>query len=252
MAIRLATLRYERSVTGRVRLVRSWHVDTEEEIEAAAESTALGYLATGEIQAGNWDPQDINQGFQVDAYYEGLSAGYADGAERAVWAFRSGFEKEPIEKHPFIGYLIENYGGQEDPESGRVTFARKLTRSNTTQTESLLYAGLYDTQVTQDERPNPLYGLNESGWLSMSGVAVARFVTDDPGQLGGVGEIIDALPGNAPDFDIDPDRNWIKAPPVIDEIPQPDGQRRLYEVELQYLLSPKGGWPEAVYRFIEI
>lgn len=253
MAIRLATLSYDQEKkTGHVRLIRSFHVDSADEIESVIEPSVMGYFATGEIRATNWDPQDVSQGFQVDVSYEGAAKDVTTGIDDALWQFRPQFEKEPIEKHPHIDYLIENYGGQEDPETKRITFVRKLSRTTTSQVGSALYAGLHVTETNTTERDNPLYGLQESGWLSMSGIATAKFLTDDPAQLGGVGQIIDELPGNAPDYGIDEDRNWLKAPPLIDEIAQPAGEQRLHSVELQFLLSPKGGWPPAVYRFIDV
>jgi hypothetical protein len=257
MPARLANLQYDRDPkTGRVRIVRSWHVDTEDEIEAAPDAFVMGYGFTGELKAANWDPQDISQGFQVDAVYEGVALGYKQGIDKARWSFRPAFEKEPIEKLPQIGYLIQNYGGQEDPETHRVVFRRTLPRSGGQAAGSTSNAGLLQNGgqgAAGDEVPNPLYGLNESGWLSMSGYAVAKFITDDPSQLEGVGEIVDTLPGNAPDFGVGEDRNWLKAPPVIDEIPQAeDDGERLFDVELHLLLSPKGGWPPAVYRFIDV
>ena len=256
MSTRLAQQRYSRDPqTGRVRIVRSYHVDTEDEIESAPDATAMGYLFTGELEASNWDAEDVTQGFQVDATYEGLSLGYPDGVESAVWSFRPGFEKEPIEKHQHIAFLIDNYGGQEDPETHRVTFARTLSRETSQQTIGAAgqWGFSYETTAGTEERPNPLYGLDESGWLSMSGVAVCKFVARDASHLGGIGELIEALPGNAPDFGINDERNWIKAPPQIDEIPQgPEATDRLFDVELQFLLSPKGGWPPAVYQFIEV
>lgn len=254
MATRLATLNYSRDPkTGRVRVIKSFHVDTEDEIESAGDATAMGYRPTGEINARNWDPQDIDQGLQVDVHYEGLSADYGEGVEAAKWSFRPHWEKEPIEKHPKISYLIDNYGGTEDPETKRITFTRKLSRSSTkTVGTDNSSKGLYQQETTTKEVDNPAYGLNESGWLSMQGIAVARFTDSSASHLEGVGEIVDALPGNAPDFGIDEDRNWIKAPPIVDEIPQPAGEPRLFEIELQYMLSPKGGWPPAVYNFIDV
>lgn len=256
MAIRLSNHLYNRDPqTGRVRIVRSWHVDTEDEIESAPEARIMGYPFTGEINATNWDPQDISAGFQVDAVYEGLAAGYADGIEKAKWSFRPAFEKEPVEKLPQIASLIANYGGEEDPETGRVIFRRTLSRETSQQVigSAGIWGFEYATQAGSEETPNPLYGLNESGWLSMSGYAVAKFITSDASQLGGVGELVEALPGNAPDFGIGEDRNWLKAPPIIDEIPKAeDDGSRLFDVELHFLLSPKGGWPEAVYRFIDV
>lgn len=256
MAIKLANHQYSRDPqTGRVKIVRSWHVDTEDEIEDAPEAFVMGYAFTGELNASNWDPQDVSQGYQVDAHYEGLADKDPRGVEAAKWSFRPAFEKEPIEKHPRIQYLIDNYGGEEDPETHRVVFKRTLSRE--TSREAITAAGLFGasfgTQTSTEERPNPLYGLDESGWLSMSGYAVAKFVTDDPAQLDGVGEIVESLPGNAPDFGVGEGRDWIKAPPVIDEIPRADETaRRLFDVELHFLLSPKGGWPAAVYKFIDV
>lgn len=256
MAIRLANFTFNRDPkTGRVKIVRSWHVDEETEIEEAPDVSVMGYFWTGELNASNWDPNDITQGFQVDAIYEGLAANYTDGIEKAKWSFNPGFEKEPIEKHPDILYLIENYGGQEDADTGRVTFTKTLSREVTR--EGILSAGLFGfstQQVTStQERANPLYGLNESGWLSMYGTATAKFISTEADHLDKIGQIVEELPGNPPDFGIDADRNWLKVPPLIEEIPQSeDASERLFDITLNYLLSAKGGWPPAVYQFIDV
>jgi hypothetical protein len=67
-----------------------------------------------------------------------------------------------------------------------------------------------------------------------------------------VGTVYEDLPGNAPDYGVDGDRNWLKAPPQIDEIAESEDGERWYDITHSFLLSEKGGWPEEIYEFIDV
>jgi hypothetical protein len=100
---------------------------------------------------------------------------------------------------------------------------------------------------------NPLYGFNESGFITMGGIASARYVTSDiTSAMRGVGKVFNRLPGNAPDYGIEDDRNFIKMPPSINEVAREENGGRWHEIQHQFMLSDIGGWPAGVYKFIEV
>lgn len=257
MAVRLADYSRDRDDTGRLTITRSWHVDTEEEIDqVVADNPTYNGLGLKDDHAETWDPDTIEGGFRVDLRYEGVDSenGRID-PEDAKWNFDPAFEKEPVEKHHSVSYLIENYDGKEDPKTGRVTFPRLISRQKALSegAEFSRSAHWYEPGgESSEEVDNPLYGLNESGYIVMLGSASCRYNTTDPSQAQrGVGRLFDELPYNAPDYGIEDDRNWLKAPAQVEELEPVDGERWFAVTEI-YLLSEIGGWPPAVYKLIEV
>jgi len=256
MSIRLATFNRDTSEDGRRRVTRAWHCDLESEIDGVVSDHRF-YAGLSAItdRASNWDPDTIESGFRVEINYEGTdTTQYAPNVpERGRWSFRPSFEKEPMEKHPAIQRLIEFYDGEIDPETKRVSFPETFYRSDSGEApgrSNHWQAG--NTSGSSTLQENPLYGLSESGYLALTGIATVRYTTNGlSSALERLGEIYESLPYNAPGaFEID-GRNWLKAPPTIDELGKTDGEDS-YAVEETYLLSERGGWPAAVYDFIDL
>lgn len=260
MATRLANLDINQEKTGKVTIIKSWHVDTPAEVFSVIEATYLGYYRTGEVRARNWDANDLGQGLQVDVTFSGFNGedtSFDQAVEDAVWRLTPTFAREPMEKHPRILELARDFAGEEDPDTGRIRFPRLLP-DNTPGADAfrgLLGDGLIGTafDIADEElRKNPLYGMDESGWLSLQGQASRRYLTTDVSQvMRGIGQILAELPSGAPEFELEGDRNWLKMPPDVEEVVRENAGRRVYQVDEGYLLSPIGGWPEAVYEFIE-
>jgi len=256
MSIRLATTRVSSDDTGRLRIQRSWHVDTEDEIfTVASENVSYRGISRSSYDSENWDADTIEGGYRVNITFEGIDQEGPTRSERdnALWNFQPAFEKEPIEKHPAIDQLIDFYDGQIDPETKRVTFPEVYWRGTNSQgpSQSNHWQATGNNRGAANLEKNPLYGMDESGYLAMTGVATCRYNTTNPGQaMDGLGRVFERLPGNAPDYEVT-DRDWLKAPPSIDEIGDTDG-RRWFAVEERYMLSEKGGWPETVYDFIDL
>jgi hypothetical protein len=254
MSVRLAPTSVSSSDTGRLRIVRSWHVDTEDEIfDVVADNVSYrGLTRSPAYTAETWENDTIECGYRVELTFEGVDL--TNGRltpEYAKWDFDPSFEKEPIEKHPAIAFIIENYKGSVGAD-GRVVFPEKIERNRALGfSESLTHwQGGGKGNTTTYLVDNPLYGLNESGYLELGGVATARYNTTDPAQANrGIARIFDDLPHNAPDYGVEDGRNWLKAPSRINELEPVDGDR-WYAVEEIYLLSVEGGWPPAVYKLI--
>lgn len=256
--IRLADFQLSGERETGAKITRRWHVDTEDEIfECILVNTAYrGMLATGKITANVLTPDTIEAGFEVSIEFgsvEGFGPendGQEYGGEAAKWEFEPAFQQTAIEKNPDINELIENFAGEEDPQTHRVTFRRTLTELPREDSRGLLGKAARDSN---GDILNPLFGFNESGYITMGGVATARYLTSDVGTaMSAVGRVFQRLPGNAPDYGIEDDRNWIKMPPRIVETAREEGGARWYELTHQFMMSDKGGWPPGVYKFIEI
>lgn len=270
MAIRLA----KRSGSGTTEdgdsVTLNFWVDTEDEVYQVRDSETE-YRG---LPRKSWDWQTVSDkslcaGFEVSLTFEGHDVEEEEDEEDeeeewtlddAVWSFRPAFEKEPIEKHPQIRELIDTYEGIVDEKTKRVSFPRTLKEKPKNERR-----GLVGEKGEDDELLNPLYGFSESGFLSFSGVATATYQTGRPNDaLLNIGGVFKTLPANAPDFGIPSNYNWLKMPPTITEtealtrtregifIGRREIEARIYDVEHQFMLSPKGGWQPAVYEFIDI
>lgn len=256
--IRLADYQMSGNRESGSKITRYWHVDTEDEIFEclAANGSYRGYLWNGEHNVRAWDPDTLEAGFEVSMTFGSVEAnpdkddGQEYGGELAKWGLEPTFQQTAIEKHPEINFLIENYAGGVDNQTQRVTFQRFLRELPREDARGLLGKNYKDDQ---GNIKNPAYGFNESGYITMGGIATARYVTSDISTaMVAVGKIFRRLPGNAPDFGVDDERNWIKMPPSIQEAAREESGARWYEIQHQFMLSEVGGWPPGVYKFIEI
>jgi hypothetical protein len=206
--------------------------------------------------ADNWDADTIEAGFRVEITYEGKSdvVNGPNAPERAKWSFRPSFEKEPIEKHPAFQTLKEFYQGQVDPETQRVTFPEVYWRgtNSAAPTRSNHWQATNNNNGSAAPEANPLYGIDESGYLALTGTATCRYTTNSlSSALEKIGEILESLPYNAPsNFEME-GRDWLKAPPEIEELGTTEGGAD-YAVVETFLLSEKGGWPPTVYDYIDL
>lgn len=257
--IRLARLRMQGSRESGQIWERSWHVDSEDEIDDClrANWSYRGFRAMGEYDVDNWEPDDASAGFIVTIRYGRVvedmhgPEGGEYGGDEALWSLDAGFERKAIESHPKINELIQDYGGEEDPTTHRVTFRRILQDAGPMRDRRGLLGQAERTE--EGDWKNPLYGIQESGYLVMGGAALCRYKTADVSDLmQDVGKVFKTLPGAAPDFGVGDDRDWIKMPPVASPVAEEENGRRWYEVEHRFMLSDIGGWPPGVYEFIEV
>lgn len=254
MAIRLADYQRDTDDTGRLSIVRSYHVDTEDEIDQVVleNATYKGLTRSPAYHSENWDEDDIGAGFRVDLSFEGVDKTVGrNSPAQAKWDYAPGFEKEPIEKFSGIDFLVENYEGKEDEKTGRITFERQIDKAKVDEFVVNRSGHWYGGKRESSEKvTNPAFGLSESGFLVMLGTVTCRYNTNDPSSLQrNVGRVFQDLPYNAPDYGIEDDRNFLKAPTQVTELEPVDGER-WFAVEESYLVSGEGGWKPMVYRFI--
>jgi|GEM_PF-3350966 len=254
MATRLAEISRQSDDTGRLTIVRSWHTDTEDEIDdvLAANLTYKGLTRSPAYTAETWNSDTIEAGFRVDLTFEGVDKKNGrNRPEDAKWNYAPSFEKEPIEKFKGIDFLVENYGGNEDEKTGRITFDRQIEKSKIEEFVVKRSGHWYGGDRESSELvTNPAFGLNESGFLVMLATVSCRYNTSDPSVAQrGVGRVFTELPYNAPDYGIEDDRNFLKVPSQVEELEPVDGER-WYAIEESFLVSDVGGWKPIVYRFI--
>lgn len=255
--IRLADYQMSGSPESGTKITRFWHVDSEAEIgECITQNQSYnGFISLREPTARAWSPDTIEAGFEVSITFGTIDTTFPDddqeyGGDRAKWGFEPSFQQTAIEKHPEINFLIDNYGGEEDPQTHRVTFKRFLPELPREGARGLLGKNYKDDK---GNIKNPAYGFNESGFITLGGVAQAAYTTAHLSTaMRGVGKVFRQLPGNAPDYGVEDDRNWIKMPPSINEVAREEDGRRWYEMRHQFMLSDVGGWPPGVYKFIEV
>lgn len=261
--IRIADTNGGGSSGGGAKITKVWYVDTEDEVfQCVAENPSYRGFARlpGEWDFNTRDPNTTEAGFEVAISYGFVDPEEGDetsevsneeyGAAAAKWNFEPAFQQTAIEKHPEINFLIENYAGEEDPQTHRVTFRRLLAELPRDNARGLLgkTAKSEDGQIK-----NPAYGFNESGYITMGGIASARYTTSDVSSaMRAVGKVFRQLPGNAPNYGLEDNRDWIKMPPSISEVAKDLEGLRWYEIVHQFMLSEVGGWPPGVYKFIEI
>lgn len=240
------------------KISRVWYVDTEDEVFQCVRDNLSyrGFAFTGDWDFNTRDPNTLEAGFEVAITYGWVNADDDDvsedeyGADKAKWDFEPTFQQTAAEKHPEINLLIDEYGGEEDPQTHRVTFTRLLKELPRDNARGLLGKNYKDAS---GQIKNPLYGFDQSGYITMGGIASARFITSNlSSAMRGVGKVFKRLPGNAPDYGLEDDRDFIKMPPSINEIAKEIDGNRWYEIVHQFMLSDIGGWPPGVYKFIEV
>lgn len=257
--IQLADTNGSGSSGGGAKITKVWYVDTEDEVFVclAENSSYRGFARLpGEWDFRTRDPNTIEAGFEVAITYGFVDPEDDDtsdeeyGGDAAKWNFEAAFQQTAIEKHPEINFLIENYAGRQDDQTFRVFFEPYLKELPRDNARGLLGKN----SKSKDGRiKNPAYGFNESGYIIMGGIASARYTTSATSTaMRGIGKVFKQLPGNAPDYGIDDDRDWIKMPPSISEIAKELDGQRWYDIAHQFMLSDVGGWPPGVYKFIEI
>lgn len=171
-------------------------------------------------------------GLQVDVEYEGLN-GSSDGSEfEPTYDYDSSFKDETLLAHPEWKRIKEEHKGTYDKEEKRIEFPEFLAG---------VKAGLGGGGPTQ--RKNPMFGLET--FLSLSSVFRRTYVrTSVPDSIfTEIGTIREALPNG---FPTPPGRNWLIMPPKITQ------RGSAFQITEELMLSQPGGWPENVYKLIQV
>lgn len=179
----------------------------------------------------------------VDVTYEGFPDSEGDPSEEeslavAKWEVDYEFSEEPIEAHPKIEKIKENYGGVV--EDGEITFPEKLPSKVSSEN------GLGGVSRKKGDR-NPLFGQETYPRLTTI-VSVTYGVRSLPSDLANrAGQILDNIP-NAPNSIARLDtegRNWFRMPPKVKQ------RGGTWEITEEYRLSLPDGWTEELVDVIE-
>lgn len=199
-----------------------YYVATLEEAKTVGEAP----LGLGE-QGRKWSNHPVG-GYQVDVTYQGRGREVSDDGD--VYSFDSSFAEEPLTSHPDWDVISKTYGAIE--KDGKLTFPKEMPSGTTSGTSKGSGKG----------KLNPLYGL--STYLVLRAVfRRTRIVDSIPDDLlSSVGSVKSSLPGGLP---TPADHNWLIMPPKASK------KGNVYEIQDEWTMSKKGGWPAEVYNLIE-
>lgn len=212
-----------RDKTGLLSITIPYHVDRLEEVLTVGLTPPFGLTE----QDRKWD--DIEgSGFEVSVTYEGLEDGKDEG--NTEYDFDPSFSEEPIESHPLIEELVDRYDGQV--KDNKVTFPSTIPDDS---------GGLGGGDG--GERSNPLAGLTT--FLSLRSVFRMTYTRKKlpKNLLRDIGTIKSGLPNS---FPTPAGRDWIVMAPKVSE------RGNAFQITEEWMMSPPGGWPENVYKLIEI
>lgn len=208
--------------TGVISLTIPFHVDSLDEVLSVGLEPPFG------LQEMERDWDDIEgAGFEVAVKYEGFESGRDEGG--VEYDFDPSFSEEPIESHPLINRLVELYDGEV--KDNKVTFPSTIVDEG---------GGLGGGN---GERKNPLAGLTT--FVSLRSVFRMTYARRTLPQsiFRKIGTIERSLPGG---FPTPAGRDWLVMPPKVSE------RGNAYEISEEWMMSPPGGWPENIYKLIEI
>ena len=175
-------------------------------------------------------------GLQVEVQYEGVIGNPEEKED--TYDYDSSFKEETLLAHPLWNKIKTYYKGRYIKEEKRIEFDEFLTNSNTG-----LGGGGGTNASGEKGRKNPLYGLET--FLSLSSVFRHTYLreTVPSSLLDRIGTIQESLPGG---FPTPSGRNWIVMPPKISQ------RGGVYQITEELMLSQPGGWPENVYKLIQV
>jgi hypothetical protein len=209
---------------GEVTSVLVYRVQT----EAAAASYMRGALhpelGLPEVSR-RWTELEGCLGFDVSITYRGLPDTESDTDE---YELDVSFSEEPIESHPNFDYIKKLYRGSiVDDEVVFQEYIRLTKKLNT-------------KKGSKGFSKNPMFGVKT--WLALKAVVRHTYTSPKRPNLSRIGKILKRVPGG---FETPEDHDWLAMPPKC----RRKGDR--FQITMEYMLSPLGGWPEGVYELME-
>lgn len=179
-------------------------------------------------------------GLQVEVQYEGVIGDPEDKED--TYDYDSSFKEETLLAHPEWRLLKNVFKGRYDKEEKKIEFPEFL-KSNERGLGSSTFVGPPAPGDQPKGIKNPMYGLET--FLSLSSVFRHTYVRSEVSAslFNRIGSIRESLPGG---FPTPSGRNWIVMPPKISQ------RGSVYQITEEYMLSQPGGWPEKVYKLIQL
>jgi len=221
--------------TGEVDVTVSHFVSTESEILTVGDASFWG-VPLLDRKFGNWEPDTDTAGFQVDLQYRGVRPEDEESIGE-VWTFDDTFREVPVEQHPDLDNLLEEYGG--------VIIDGKVEWIDNFQFGSGVDIGLRvsGNEASSSATRHPFSG--EDSILVFYSVATREYFTKNlSSAYRGVGEIYAQLPGDGPRITWEHGQNWIK------RMPRPRTSGDGWMVSEDYWSSAPGGWKEGLHNLI--
>jgi hypothetical protein len=197
------------------------------------------YLGITQKPGGrSWEPNEAGTAYKLTVQYEGIGDEDPDAEAPHHFEWVPRRSEEPIEAHPLIDKIIKIYGGTPDPETKKITFPRYMPTAPGAD-------GLPGEQGTAgNQRKNPMYG--RESYLLKTGIWRWTFSSRSYPQKweDQDGRVIKSVPGGRR---TPAGKNWLvmfeKATPVG------TGDAMVYDVQVDFVLSEKGGWPPSATIF---
>jgi hypothetical protein len=231
-----------------------WWAPTVEEADTCGDSELIG-LPLVNRQVDEKAPSGNIGGYDVQLSYEGLNTD-EPGAETMEWD--GSFREADIEEHPLIIAIARYYGGTMG-EDGRITFpmlapngGAKAKKSGVAGATAGFSSGNGRPGLAKDagrvragaDGRNPLFGMRT--YPQLTAVFRRTYATKRiPSNLiPNVGKILKKLPTGYEDLNVE-GHDWLMQPPKIRQ------RGNAFEISEELLMSPYGGWPEAVHGLIQ-
>lgn len=235
MAHELADIQYDRDERGLAIYVIPWWCRTKDEMRVVGTEVPAGLKEIGR-RGRSWETETNVMGYRVDITYQGLETDGSVAEElRVTYEYDSRFSEEAIESHPRRQEIMDLYGGYI--EDGRLKFPETLPATGFGVGLAGVEAGLTPDVAGRaaGTEPNDMFG--RTTYPEFVAVFRETRILDRVPQdlLDDVGTIVKDLPEN---FPTPANKDWLILTPIV----RPRGTA--WEMVLEKLLSPRGGWPE--------
>lgn len=208
-----------RNENGEVTWTRQFMVNEDQVETYKAGEWFKGYPET----TRSWSESEACMGYELTINYAGTNEKDDDDYSLDV-----SFSEEPIQAHPHWEKIKKKYKGRVVDDE--VEFDEFLE-------QQVGGALRKDTERIK----NPLFGTKT--YLALKAVVRHTYTSSRRPSLSIIGRITKRVPGG---FSTPEDHDWLIMPPKS----QRKGKES-YKNTIEYLLSPKGGWPEEVYELME-
>lgn len=181
----------------------------------------------------SWSQLEGCMGYEVSIKYEGK---LQEGADADEYTLDVSFSEEPIESHPNWDRIKKEYRGSINSE-GEVEFQEYIRMPKKLNT----------LPGSKGFSKNPMLG--HKTWMALRAVIRHTYTSKRRPNLNMIGKIVKRAPGG---YETPEGHDWLVMPPKARKKSggkDPDQER--FEITVEYLLSPMGGWPEAVYTTME-
>jgi hypothetical protein len=257
-----------------------WWAPTLEDADTCGDREIIG-LPLVNRQVDEKAPSGNIGGYDVQLSYEGLNTD-EPGAETMEWD--GTFREADIEEHPFLMKLLTNFGGSIG-EDGRATFPLQAPDTSGNYYKDKYYGPRSPTATTalnrsRASRGGPGFstgrgrggfsdGRGKPGLAKSTGTAAAGADGKNPlfgmrtypqltavfrrtyatkripsNLIPNVGKILKKLPTGYEELNVD-GHDWLMQPPKVRQ------RGNAFEISEELLMSPYGGWPEAVHGLIQ-